>query len=80
MDVIPEDATDKGRIDMTALFNNQVYIFEFKVEGPSTSLAWNSPKRAATSSPATRNRTKESDRSKQLDRAVDEKRKYKCLM
>jgi len=31
MKVIPEDATDKGRIDMTVLFNNQIYIFEFKV-------------------------------------------------
>jgi hypothetical protein len=31
MEVIPEDATAKGRIDMTVLVNGQVYIFEFKV-------------------------------------------------
>ncbi len=31
MQVIPEDVTNKGRIDMTVLFNNQIYIFEFKV-------------------------------------------------
>ena len=29
--VIAEDATDKGRIDMTVLFNDQVDLFEFKV-------------------------------------------------
>ena len=26
-----EDATNKGCIDMTVLFNGQVYLFEFKV-------------------------------------------------
>ena len=26
-----EDATSRGRIDMTLLFNGQVYLFEFKV-------------------------------------------------
>ena len=31
MDVIPEDANEKGRIDMTVMFNDHVYIFEFKV-------------------------------------------------
>ncbi len=31
LDVTVEDATNLGRIDMTLLFNNQVYIFEFKV-------------------------------------------------
>ena len=31
MRVIPEDVTNKGRIDMTVLFNSQIYIFEFKV-------------------------------------------------
>jgi hypothetical protein len=29
--IICEDITNKGRIDMTVLFNKQVYIFEFKV-------------------------------------------------
>jgi hypothetical protein len=29
--IVCEDITNKGRIDMTVLFNNQVYIFEFKV-------------------------------------------------
>jgi hypothetical protein len=27
-----EDTTNHGRIDMTVLFNHNVYIFEFKVE------------------------------------------------
>ncbi len=31
MDIRLEDVTNKGRIDMTILFNNQVYLFEFKV-------------------------------------------------
>jgi len=31
MQVIAEDVTDKGRIDMSVLFNDQVYLFEFKV-------------------------------------------------
>ena len=31
LDVTVEDATNLGRIDMTLLFNQQVYIFEFKV-------------------------------------------------
>jgi hypothetical protein len=30
-DVSTEDTTNHGRIDMTVLFNRQVYIFEFKV-------------------------------------------------
>jgi hypothetical protein len=32
VDVAVEDATNHGRIDMTVLFNHNVYIFEFKVE------------------------------------------------
>ncbi|MGB1311850.1 MAG: ATP-binding protein [Leucothrix sp.] len=31
LDIAVEDATNLGRIDMTLLFNEQVYIFEFKV-------------------------------------------------
>jgi len=31
LDVIPEDTTNKGRIDMTLKFEGRVYIFEFKV-------------------------------------------------
>lgn len=31
LDVILEDATNLGRIDMTLKFNHQIYIFEFKV-------------------------------------------------
>jgi hypothetical protein len=31
LDVIVEDATNHGRIDMTLKFNGRVYIFEFKV-------------------------------------------------
>jgi hypothetical protein len=31
LDIRVEDATNKGRIDMTVLFNNQIYIIEFKV-------------------------------------------------
>jgi hypothetical protein len=31
LDIRVEDATNKGRIDMTVLFNNHIYIIEFKV-------------------------------------------------
>jgi Predicted AAA-ATPase/PD-(D/E)XK nuclease superfamily len=31
LDIRCEDITNKGRIDMTVLFNGQVYLFEFKV-------------------------------------------------
>jgi hypothetical protein len=31
LDIVLEDVTNHGRIDMTVLFNNHVYIFEFKV-------------------------------------------------
>lgn len=31
LDIRLEDATNRGRIDMTVLFNSQVYLFEFKV-------------------------------------------------
>jgi len=33
LEVIPEDATSLGRIDMTVKLENQVFIFEFKVIG-----------------------------------------------
>ena len=32
IDVIPEDNTDKGRIDLTAIVFDKVYIFEFKTD------------------------------------------------
>ena len=31
LDIVVEDATNRGRIDMTVLFNGQVYLLEFKV-------------------------------------------------
>jgi hypothetical protein len=31
LDIRLEDVTNKGRIDMTVLFNGHVYLFEFKV-------------------------------------------------
>ena len=31
LDVTVEDATSRGRLDMTVRFNRQVYLFEFKV-------------------------------------------------
>ena len=31
LDIILEDTTNQGRIDMTVKFNKQVYLFEFKV-------------------------------------------------
>jgi hypothetical protein len=31
LDVIPEDTTNQGRIDLTLIFDGRVYIFEFKV-------------------------------------------------
>ena len=31
LDVIPEDSSARGRADMTLRFNDQIYIFEFKV-------------------------------------------------
>ena len=31
LDIRPEDITNKGRIDMTVLFNQNIYLFEFKV-------------------------------------------------
>jgi hypothetical protein len=31
LDIRLEDVTNRGRIDMTVLFNNQIYIIEFKV-------------------------------------------------
>jgi hypothetical protein len=31
MDIIPEDVSNQGRLDMAVKFNGQVYLFEFKV-------------------------------------------------
>jgi Predicted AAA-ATPase/PD-(D/E)XK nuclease superfamily len=31
LDIVLEDATNKGRIDMSVRFNNHIYLFEFKV-------------------------------------------------
>jgi hypothetical protein len=31
LDIIPEDVTNQGRLDMAIKFNEQVYLFEFKV-------------------------------------------------
>ncbi|MBS1224985.1 MAG: hypothetical protein H6R24_1663, partial [Proteobacteria bacterium] len=31
LDIVLEDATNQGRIDMTVKFNERVYLFEFKV-------------------------------------------------
>ena len=31
LDITLEDATNKGRIDMTVRFNHRIYLFEFKV-------------------------------------------------
>ena len=42
LDVRPEDATNKGRIDMTVRFAGRVYLFEFKVNeigGPGSAMA-----------------------------------------
>ncbi len=42
LNVIPEESTNHGQIDMTVLFNERVYIFEFKVNeltGPERALA-----------------------------------------
>jgi hypothetical protein len=31
MDIVPEDVSNQGRLDMAVKFNGQVYLFEFKV-------------------------------------------------
>ncbi|BAU23108.1 hypothetical protein THC_0716 [Caldimicrobium thiodismutans] len=31
LEVIPEDITNKGQIDLTVLYRDRVYLFEFKV-------------------------------------------------
>jgi hypothetical protein len=31
LDIIPEDVSNQGRLDMTVRFNEQIYLFEFKV-------------------------------------------------
>ena len=33
LDVRVEDSTSRGRLDMTVLFNDEVYLFEFKTVG-----------------------------------------------
>jgi hypothetical protein len=47
-DIRLEDTTNHGRIDMTVLFNGQVYIFEFKVVNKAAKVA-----KAAKASPTT---------------------------
>jgi len=39
LDIIAEDVTNKGRIDLTIKFGNHVYILEFKVDGSGNALA-----------------------------------------
>ncbi|MCD6291830.1 MAG: ATP-binding protein [Deltaproteobacteria bacterium] len=36
LEIIPEDVTNKGRIDLTVKLNDNIYILEFKVDGGST--------------------------------------------
>ncbi|MDR2091777.1 MAG: ATP-binding protein [Azoarcus sp.] len=31
LDIVPEDVSNRGRLDMTVKFNGQIYLFEFKV-------------------------------------------------
>ncbi|MDR0440591.1 MAG: PD-(D/E)XK nuclease domain-containing protein, partial [Candidatus Accumulibacter sp.] len=31
LDIVPEDVSNQGRLDMTVRFNEQIYLFEFKV-------------------------------------------------
>jgi hypothetical protein len=31
LEIVPEDASNQGKLDMTIEFNGQVYLFEFKV-------------------------------------------------
>ena len=38
LDVIAEDVTNKGRIDLTIKLNNNIYIIEFKVDGKEQAL------------------------------------------
>jgi predicted DNA binding CopG/RHH family protein len=42
LDVIPEDITNKGRIDLTVKINNNIFIFEFKTN-PSPNNTIHSP-------------------------------------
>jgi len=39
IEIIAEDVTNKGRIDLTIKFGNHVYILEFKVDGSGNALA-----------------------------------------
>ncbi len=43
LEVIPEDITNKGQIDLTVIYRDRVYLFEFKVvegeEGDAKALA-----------------------------------------
>jgi hypothetical protein len=54
LEIIPEDVTNQGKLDMAVKFNGQVYLFEFKVveegkkeEGKNTALAQIKEKRYA---------------------------------
>jgi len=31
LDIVVEDSSNKGRVDMTVKFNGHIYLFEFKV-------------------------------------------------
>ncbi len=39
LEITAEDVTNRGRIDLTVKINNNIYILEFKVDGPGTALA-----------------------------------------
>jgi hypothetical protein len=38
LELIPEDVTNKGRIDLTLKFDDKIYIIEFKVDGSGKAL------------------------------------------
>ncbi|MCI5120355.1 MAG: hypothetical protein D3908_04005, partial [Candidatus Electrothrix sp. AUS4] len=38
LDIIAEDVTNKGRIDLTVRLDNNIYILEFKVDGKGSAL------------------------------------------
>ena len=38
LELIPEDTTNKGRVDLTVKMGNNIYIIEFKVDGPGKAL------------------------------------------
>ena len=47
LDIVLEDVTNHGRIDMTVLFNGNVYIFEFKVNKNKYGIGQNGEPNAA---------------------------------